>query len=326
MINAQTELRRLVRKTGTKVRVLYTYKTGSDLKTRHAAYLKFMHENFYPSIFTHAYVRKRSIYTNAIVHLKNDYFIKIDVSNFFPSLSHRVLIRAMYEELNRKDKNAISIEECAEIVSNCSVNNVGLPLGLITSPMLSNIYMKKFDGVFYGELKKLGLENVLYTRYADDIFVSFKIGGVNINPDDASDAIIRLCDTELKNIKLRINQRKTKIVNLNKSNHAKIAGINLIKADDGSRRLTVSRSVVKALYFDTMKVYQEQYDKDLDSSLSINRIKGMQSFILSVEKTGYSHVLSSRMKQSISQLGYKNLEHLISSLGEDSINGRRNLM
>lgn len=295
MINAQLELRRLVRKTGTKVRILYTYKAGSNLKTRHAAYLKFMHENFHPSIFTHAYVRKRSIYTNAIVHLKNDYFIKVDVSNFFPSLSHKVLIRAMYEELNRKNKNAISLEECAEIVSNCSVNNVGLPLGLMASPILSNIYMKKFDGVFYGELKKLGLENILYTRYADDIFVSFKVGDNSIKPDDASDAIIRICAIELKNIKLKINHSKTKKIDLNKSNHVKIAGINLINAENGSRRLTVSRSVVKDLYFDAMRANQEAVDKTIDNSLTVNRIKGMQSFVLSVEKTGYSHILSTNM-------------------------------
>lgn len=317
MIQKATELRRLVRKTGKKVRVLYTYKTESALKARHVAYLKFMQENFYPSIFTHAYVRKRSIYTNAIIHLNNDYFVKVDVSNFFPSLSHKVLVRAMYEELNRKHGNAISVEECAEIVNDCSINNIGLPLGLIISPMLSNIYMKKFDGIFYGELKKLGLKNVLYTRYADDIFVSFKTEDGSIEPSISSNAIIRLCEKELGKIKLKINRSKTKTIDLNKSNHVKIAGINLIKKEDGSRRLTVSRSTVKDLYFDAIKAYHDQDSKEDDLNANIKRIKGMQSFILSIEKTGYSHILSDKMKQSVSQLGYENLEHLVSSLGKE---------
>lgn len=317
MIQKATELRRLLRKTGKKVRVLYTYKTGSALKARHAVYLKFMQENFYPSIFTHAYVRKRSIYTNAIIHLNNDYFIKVDVSNFFPSLSHKVLVRAMHEELNRKNENAISVEECAEIVNDCSINNVGLPLGLITSPMLSNIYMKKFDGIFYGELKKLGLKNILYTRYADDIFVSFQTEEGSIEPSISSNAIIQLCEKELGKVKLKINRSKTKTIDLNKSNHVKIAGINLIKKEDGSRRLTVSRSTVKDLYFDAIKAYHDQDGKEDDLNANINRIKGMQSFILSVEKTGYSHILSDKMKQSVNQLGYENLEHLVSSLGKE---------
>lgn len=316
MIHKATELRRMVQRTGKKVRVIYTYKTDSALKSKHVAYLKFMQENFYPSIFTHAYVRKRSIYTNAIIHLNNDYFVKVDVSDFFPSLSHKVLVRAMYEELNRKNKNAISIEECAEVVNDCSINKVGLPLGLITSPMLSNIYMKKFDGIFYGELKKLGLKNVLYTRYADDIFVSFKTEEGSEEHSTISSTIIRLCENELGKINLKINRGKTKVINLNKSNHVKIAGINLVRRDDDSRRLTVSRSIVKELYFDAMRTYLNQSDKNDDSSSNIDRIKGMHSFILSIEKTGYSHVLSDRMRQSVSQLGYENLEHLISSLGK----------
>ena len=34
--------------------------------------------------------------------------------------------------------------------------------------------MKEFDNIFYGRLKELGQSNIIYTRYADDITVSYK--------------------------------------------------------------------------------------------------------------------------------------------------------
>lgn len=61
------------------------------------------------------------------------------------------------------------------------MNDKGLPLGLVTSPILSNIYMKEFDNIIYGKLKKMGLDNIIYTRYADDIVISFK--AEKIDPD-----------------------------------------------------------------------------------------------------------------------------------------------
>lgn len=315
----RSDLKKIIIKTGTKKRVLYTYKSESQLKNRHTMYLKFMMENFYPSIFTHAYVRKRSIYTNAIVHIKNDYFVKIDVKDFFPSLSHNILANSMYEELNRNNESAISLRQCADIVADCSVNKVGIPLGLITSPMLSNIYMKKFDGIFYGKLKKVGLKDVLYTRYADDIFVSFKVESGNDQAEDVFNEIIRICGIELNKIGLRINKQKTKTIDLNKSNHVKIAGVNLIKREDGTKRLTVSRSTVKELYFNAMRASQNIQQGMIEAeSVEVNRIKGLHSFILSIQKTGYSHILSAKMKDKIKARGYQSLEELISDLGNSN--------
>lgn len=316
----KTDLKRLVITADKKVRVLYTYKEdemGLKLKAQHGSYLTFMKENFYPSIFTHAYVSKRSIYTNAIVHLNNNYFVKIDVKNFFPSLSHKILIKAMYEELNRKNKNAITINECAEILSNSSIDKIGLPLGLLTSPMLSNIYMKKFDTIFYGKLKQLDLEGVLYTRYADDIFVSFKSTSNNLSSTDAYKVIIDQCKQILSSFRLKINHQKTKTIDLNKSNHVKIAGVNLIGGPRDDRRLTISRSVVKDLYFETMSINKKLLESNTIDDMTVNRIKGMHSFILSIEKRGYSHVLSDKMRKSITHLGYKNLEHMIASLNNN---------
>ncbi len=303
-------LKKIMIKTRGKKRVLYTYTQGDQLlRKKHEFYLEFIAKNFAPSKFTHAYTRKRSIYTNAMVHLENDIFIKIDVKDFFPSLSHDYLIKAMHNELNLTKKNIITMNECRRIVEASSVSRRGLPLGLLPSPVLSNIYMKKFDLIFYSRLKSLGFTRMLYTRYADDLFISFKS-----NKSFSADKVIELCSQELRKCYLRINEKKTKVIDLRKSNHVKIAGVNIIINKGDMRRLTVGRDTVRQLYFSALTVHQsinpvEDYE--------IQQIKGMHSFILSIEKNGYSHRLAKGMQAHIQSLGFDTLELLISSLGDN---------
>jgi RNA-directed DNA polymerase len=303
-------LKKIMINTHGKKRLLYTYPEGDSLlRKRHESYLEFIGKHFAPSKFTHAYTKRRSIYTNAIIHLENDVFIKMDVKDFFPSLSHDYLVKAMYNELNIGKKNTITLQECREIVDNSSVNRKGLPLGLLASPTLSNIYMKKFDIVFYSRLKKMGLDKTLYTRYADDLFISFK----SKDPSPSVDDIIKLCSRELKKCYLNINERKTKVIDLRKSNHVKIAGVNIAILKGDKRRLTVGRDTVRQLYFKAISAYTSI---DSTSDFDVQQIKGMHSFILSIEKMGYSHRLAGGMKSHIQSLGFDSLETLISDLGK----------
>ena len=39
---------------------------------------------------------------------------------------------------------------------------------------LSNIYLKPFDIQLYNKLKRLKCDNIIYTRYVDDMVISFK--------------------------------------------------------------------------------------------------------------------------------------------------------
>jgi retron-type reverse transcriptase len=307
MLN-KDKLKKIVINTKGKKRLLYTYpQKNSQLRKKHELYLKFIEKHFIPSKFSHAYTKGRSIYTNGMVHLENHIFIKMDVKNFFPSLSHDYLIQAMSYELNKNRPNSITAKECTEIVNNSSVNRRGLPLGLLPSPILSNIYMKKFDSVFYGRLKKMGLDNILYTRYADDLFISFKSTGSSTSANE----VIKLCSQELKRCYLYLNEKKTKVIDLKKSNHVKIAGVNIAILQGDKRRLTVGRDTVRQLYFKAISAYKSI---DVMSDFDIQQIKGMHSFILSIEKTGYSQRLANGMKSHIQSLGFDSLESLISSL------------
>ncbi|MBN1061401.1 RNA-directed DNA polymerase [Clostridium botulinum] len=306
-------------KTKNKIRKIATYVSeGCKLRKEHENILKYLNKNFINSKFAKAYVKNRSIYSNAKVHLYNDCFIMLDVKDFFNSINHKNLIEKLYYEINKPNKKIyyqidesnrklISKIECANIISKCSLYNKGIPLGFITSPILSNIYMKDFDGILYGQLKKFKDYNIIYSRYADDMTISFKD---NQDKKEIENEIINITEDLLKRYGLKLNNKKTRSYDLTISNHVKITGINIVKEEDNYRRMTVGKKVKNKLFWDALKCYR---DGNHDYKC-IEGLKGMQSFILSIEKKGYEECYSENMKNIINELGFSSLKELIDSL------------
>lgn len=295
-------------RTKNKTRKLVTYLSDEcALRVKHEKINQFIAERFIPSIFTKGYVKNRSIYHNALAHLYNDYFIMLDIKDFFPHICHKQLADKLFYEMNLISPGQISRKECNELVDLCSISSRGLPLGFITSPILSNVYMKEFDNIFYGKLKLLGLKNIIYTRYADDMTISFQYSDI-LPPIDTQTQIVNIAAALLSKYGLQLNYRKTRAYNLNLSNHVRVTGVNITKKPDNARKLTVGRSVKCKLYWDAIKCLET---KDCDQ---IAHVKGMQSFILSIEKKGYEGCFSEGMLQQVQNHGFKTLKELIDSL------------
>lgn len=295
-------------KTKNKVRKITTYRTDDcELKKQHRAINSFLKERFIPSIFTKGYVKGRSIYDNALSHMYNDYFIMLDIKDFFPHICHKQLSDKIFHEINLINDNQISRKECNDIIESCSVNSRGLPLGFITSPILSNIYLKEFDCILYGKLKCLNLPNVIYTRYADDIIISFKTNSKNMLIETERN-IIDIVQMLLKRYGLQINSKKTRSYNLNVSNHVRITGVNITNKCDDYRHLSVGRSLKNKLFWDAIDCFE---NKNLES---VQAIKGLQSFILSIEKEGYESCYSEGMLKKVHDLGFSSLKELIETL------------
>lgn len=303
-------------KTKNKIRKIVSYKSDDcRLKIYHKKLNDFLKENFVNSIFSYAYVENKSIYNNAKAHMYNDFFIMLDIQKFFNNITHEKLIKRIYSEINKKNKNTITLLECRKIVEKCSITNRGIPLGFITSPLLANIYLKEFDNILYGKLKKLTVENIIYTRYADDLCISFKN---NINNEKVKEEIIKIVSELLKRYSLKLNNNKTRYYNFNIVNHIKITGINIVIKENGKRRLSVGKKIKNNLFWSAINLYK---NKDLvkdyknkDYKKEVLRIKGLNSFILSIEKQGYEDCYSEKMKSMIIELGFENLLDLIKKL------------
>lgn len=92
--------------------------------------------------------------------------LKCDIKKFFASIDQPTLIAILHTYI--PDKDIVGL--LSEIVDSFSVarKGVGLPLGNLTSQLLVNIYMNKFD-----QFVKHKLKAKYYIRYADDfVFLS----------------------------------------------------------------------------------------------------------------------------------------------------------
>lgn len=97
-------------------------------------------------------------------------FIKLDVSNFYPSISHQELLK----RLRRRIRNPEIIEFIESAISTSTVSrpkatdkkeNSGVPQGLSISNILAAIYLINIDKYLAGSV------GIAYHRYVDDIFI-----------------------------------------------------------------------------------------------------------------------------------------------------------
>lgn len=121
-----------------------------------------------------AYIKNRSI-LNAVrkhVNFKSNWYLKTDVSGFFPhttlDFTMRMLSKIFPLCLIMEDPKGK--EELTKAISLGFLNG-GLPQGTVLSPCLTNIIMIPIDHKLFGTFAKRAM---VYTRYADDMHISAK--------------------------------------------------------------------------------------------------------------------------------------------------------
>lgn len=292
-----------------KIRKIVTYKESSELRKYHEAVVDFLRKNTYDSIFAKAYVPRASIYKNAEAHLYNDIYVKVDIKHFFPNINLKIMEEQLYKEISKLGE--ISRFECHEIVTRCSAGAKGLPLGLVSSPALANIYLKEFDGILYGKMKGLELENLIYTRYADDMVISFRIREGEEYQQNVQ-KIIRIISRLLQKYKLQINESKTQVINLYVSNHVRITGVSVVKRENNNRHISVGRKTKNEIFWKAI----ELYDAKQTDYRELDHLKGLLSFVLSIEKKGIESVYSEKMMQMLKERGVDSIKGLLRKIDE----------
>lgn len=121
-----------------------------------------------------AYRDKISILDNAKLHKDNQFFLKVDLKNFFPSITYSDLIPKISAWHAKAQPNWTLDASAMDLIRlSCFFHKDTLPIGYPSSPIISNLVMIDFDNALskiIGDNKKYG--NVIYTRYADDLILS----------------------------------------------------------------------------------------------------------------------------------------------------------
>lgn len=112
---------------------------------------------------------------NARMHINKDFVYNADIFKFFDSIKFNEfekMFRFWYAEADFKG----GIDKYLNIIRKYCFYLNKLPQGAPTSPVLSNIFMTTFDVAFKNQLILYDIiEDLTYTRYADDITVSFNL-------------------------------------------------------------------------------------------------------------------------------------------------------
>lgn len=132
---------------------------------------------------------------------ENVWVLKCDVRKFFASIDQSTLIDILKSYI--LDKDILNL--LTKIIVSFSVGRegVGLPLGNLTSQLLVNIYMNKFD-----QFVKHKIKAKYYICYADD-FVFLSTDKVWLH-----DTLIRVQDFLLEDLKLTLHPNKISITTL----------------------------------------------------------------------------------------------------------------
>lgn len=159
---------------------------------------------FRPNRSAHDAIEKVLVYLNE----GYEWVIDLDIEKYFDTVNHDKLISILREKVN--DKTTLHLIRAflrAGVMENglVSPTEVGVPQGGPLSPILSNIYLDKFDK----ELEERGLK---FSRYADD-------SDIFVKSEMAADRVMKSVTSWLeRKLFLKVSATKTKVVRPRKSN------------------------------------------------------------------------------------------------------------
>lgn len=104
----------------------------------------------------------RNDITNAAMHTRKSLLIRMDIENFFPSVSEQFVFNIWKSFFRFPDKTA-------DLLTKLTTYNGYLPQGVPTSSGLANLIFWDREPMLVSSLQA---ENLTYTRYVDDITIS----------------------------------------------------------------------------------------------------------------------------------------------------------
>ena len=222
----------------------------------------------------HGFISGRSIATNAAEHTNSQVLVKVDIKNFFPSISWRrvkgVFRKAGYPEQIATLLALLCTESPREMVEHdgkpvyVALADRCLPQGAPTSPALTNALCLGLDRRLTGFAQKAGWR---YTRYADDLSFSLPL------THQEKPEISRLLGT-LKLILgdegFELNLQKTRVIRT--GDVQEVTGL-VVNGDQAPR---VSRQLKRQM---RAAVHNLEQGKALPEGDSLSRLRGYAAYI-----------------------------------------------
>lgn len=119
------------------------------------------------------FVKGQNYFDFLVPHLNKQYYLRLDIKDFFGSIKRDSIVAVL--------RQCCSLEHCVQIMADLCTLDGQLPQGAVTSPVLSNLVFARIDQrimkycqslitTYIG--REICLNDVVYTRYADDLLFS----------------------------------------------------------------------------------------------------------------------------------------------------------
>ncbi|MFQ5330383.1 MAG: reverse transcriptase family protein [Thermodesulfobacteriota bacterium] len=183
---------------------------NAGLKRYQQERLRFLSKNIRVSPFAHAFQIYKNTATAAMPHVGKEWVACMDIKDFFPSVTERILLRYV----RTKTRNRIYPPDLLHLVFDFDDGKgVRLPQGAPTSPFLANAALLSLDWYI---ARQAAASDCAYTRYADDLVFS------GANKDDLA-KIMTMAAGRLIGMGFKINRKKTRY--MHRSRRQMVCGV-----------------------------------------------------------------------------------------------------
>lgn len=239
----------------------------------------------------HGFLRARSIGTNAAIHAGADVVVKIDVKDFFPTITFR-RVKGLFLKGGLPESVAtlcalLATESPREVVQfrgktlYVAKGARACPQGAPTSPAITNAICLRLDRRLSGLARVLGYG---YSRYADDLAFSWRkppaeTGAESSRAPAPVGTLLRGVATILRAEGFRVHQKKTAVRRAGASQRITGLVINKPNAPDVPPA-RVPRETIRRL---RAAIHNREQNKPGKEGETLHQLQGMAAFIFMVD-------------------------------------------
>ena len=241
-----------------------------SLKFSQRVILREILSHFTPSRFATAYRTGKSICDNAAPHTGKRYLLKLDLLDFFGSITFEQVYSSVFN--TRWFPRQIGVM----LTAVCCYRDA-LPQGAPTSPALSNLVMKNFDEVLGNWCEKRG---ITYTRYCDDMTFS---------ADVPLGTVLRKVQSLLEDTHFELNEKKTRFITASRRQSVTGLTVNEKVSVDKAYKRTLRQEIYYVLRYgavDSLLFARREIPLHEDQPSFckyLDRLIGKARYVLSVE-------------------------------------------
>jgi hypothetical protein len=235
----------------------------------------------------HGFLAARSIASNAELHAGAEVIVKIDIKDFFPTISFRrvkgLLVKAGLPEGVSTLCALLATEPPREVVEfrgrtlYVAKGPRSLPQGAPTSPAITNAICVRMDRRLSGLAK---IHGFVYTRYADDLTFSFRSPEKKGSRSPAPiGSLLRGVSAILEAEGFRVHGKKTTVMRGGTSQ--RVTGLVVNRpSQDGVPPARVPRDVVRRL---KAAIFNREKGRPTKEGETLSELKGLAAFVHMVD-------------------------------------------